>query len=253
MRHINIQMIVTDLDRTLLRSDRTISDYTVDVLKRCRERGVRVAFATARRRKRVTDFIETVRVDAVISVNGAVVYVDDEPVIEHVISEETKLEFIRDLHDAGIKLAAESPDAVYSNRHEPGYDRIIWDFTEAVPVPINRISIRHDNHEQVLSLAGKYDDLRVYSVTGETIFDIDPAAAGKYRGVERLAEHFDIPMSEIIAFGDDFNDVEMLEYAGIGVAVANACEEARQAADYICQSNDEDGMAKWLEEHVLPD
>ena len=57
--------------------------------------------------------------------------------------------------------------------------------------------------------------------------------------------------SNIAAFGDDYNDVEMLRECGIGVAVANAIDEAKAAADYICGDCDDDGTARWLEEHVL--
>ena len=54
-----------------------------------------------------------------------------------------------------------------------------------------------------------------------------------------------------VAFGDDYNDIEMLRDCGIGVAVANAIPEVKTAADYICDTNDNDGVAKWLEERVL--
>ena len=98
-----------------------------------------------------------------------------------------------------------------------------------------------------MRIAEKYDDLRVYSNSGDTLFDIDPAEAGKSKGVNRLSELFCIPMSDIAAFGDDFNDIEILRNCGIGVAVANACEVAKSAADYVCGSNDEDGVARWIE------
>jgi hydroxymethylpyrimidine pyrophosphatase-like HAD family hydrolase len=58
-------------------------------------------------------------------------------------------------------------------------------------------------------------------------------------------------LSDIIAFGDDYNDMEMLKNCGVGVAVANACDEAKSAADYVCGSNDEDGAANWLEINML--
>jgi len=58
-------------------------------------------------------------------------------------------------------------------------------------------------------------------------------------------------MSEVIAFGDDNNDIEMLRECGTGVAVANAIDECKSSADHICGSCDDDGLAKWLEENVL--
>jgi hydroxymethylpyrimidine pyrophosphatase-like HAD family hydrolase len=69
--------------------------------------------------------------------------------------------------------------------------------------------------------------------------------------VTDLAEHWRITRSEIAAFGDDLNDIDMLNYAGISVAVGNAIDEAKASADYICGDGDDDGVAKWLEENVL--
>lgn len=250
---MRINMIVTDLDRTLLRTDKSISDYTADVLNRCRKCGIMVVFATARYMRQVKDFTLKIPVDAVIAINGAIIYVDDEIVIEHIIPENTKHQILRDLNNAGIKIAAEAANVVYTNRHTPDDDRIAWDFTYEVPIAINRISIRHNDPEQVMLIAEKYDDLRVYSNSGDTLFDIDPAEADKSKGVYKLSEIFGIPLSEIAAFGDDFNDIDMLKECGIGVAVANACEEAKSAADYVSVSNDEDGVARWLEKNIMFD
>ena len=248
---LRIKMIVTDLDRTLLRTDLSISDYTAGVLNRCRKSGIKIVFATARYLRHVKDFAMQIPVDAVIAINGAIIYVGGEIVIEHTIPENTKHSLVRELNTAGIKIAAEAPNVVYTNRHTPDDDRIIWDFANEVPIPIHRISIRHHDTEQVMRIAQKYDDLRVYSNSGETLLDIGPAEADKSKGVYEVSELLGIPMSEIAAFGDDFNDIEMLKECGIGVAVANACEEAKAAADYVCGTNDEDGMARWLEEHVM--
>ena len=214
---------------------------------------MKIVFATARYLRTIKDFTIKIPVDAVIAINGAIIYVDDEIVIEHTISENTKHRFIRELNTAGIKIAAEAANVVYTNRHTPDDNRIAWDFTNEVPIAIHRISIRHNDPEQVMRIAEKYNDLRVYSNSGETLFDIGPAEADKSKGVNELSELFGIPLSEIAAFGDDFNDIEMLKECGIGVAVANACAEAKSAADYVCASNDEDGVARWLEENVIFD
>ena len=54
-----------------------------------------------------------------------------------------------------------------------------------------------------------------------------------------------------MAFGDDFNDVDMLDYAGVSVAMGNAPDQVKLVADYICDTNNNDGMAKWIEENLL--
>jgi Cof subfamily protein (haloacid dehalogenase superfamily) len=248
---MDIKMIVMDLDGTLLRTDKSISDYTAEVLNRCRERGIKVVIATARYVKQVKNFSKKISLDAIIALNGAVIYVDDDIVAEYRIPENTKQQILRELHAAGIKMAAEAANVVYTNRHAPGDEKIAWDFASDVPVAIHRISIRHDDPKLIKSITAKYHDLRLYPNSGDNLFDIDSVEAGKSKGITILSERFGIPLSDIVAFGDDFNDIEMLKNCGIGVAVANACEEAKSAADHVCDSNDEDGIAKWLDNIVL--
>ena len=85
-----IKMIVTDLDRTLLRTDKTISGYSVDILNRCRECGIKVVFATARPKRTVNHYFESIPVDALILHNGAVIYTDDTLLGSHGIASEVK-------------------------------------------------------------------------------------------------------------------------------------------------------------------
>jgi hydroxymethylpyrimidine pyrophosphatase-like HAD family hydrolase len=75
--------------------------------------------------------------------------------------------------------------------------------------------------------------------------------ATKSKAVAGLARIWGVSQSEIAAFGDDTNDLDMLIYAGAGVAMGNALDEVKAAADYICDTNENDGVAKWIEENVL--
>jgi hydroxymethylpyrimidine pyrophosphatase-like HAD family hydrolase len=75
--------------------------------------------------------------------------------------------------------------------------------------------------------------------------------ATKWNATRLLAGERQIKNSDIVCFGDDYNDIEMLKNCGVGVAVSNALNEVKAVADYVCGSNDEDGVAKWLEGNVL--
>ena len=65
-----------------------------------------------------------------------------------------------------------------------------------------------------------------------------------------MCTHLGVPASQIVAFGDDFNDIGMLKVCGTGIAMDNAIEEVKNAADQVCDSNEADGVAKWMEEHL---
>jgi Cof subfamily protein (haloacid dehalogenase superfamily) len=208
---MSIKMIVTDLDCTLLLADKSISDYTAYVLNRCREHGIKVVFATARYLKQVKDFTKKTAVDAVIAINGAIVYMNDEIIIEHTIHENTKHRILHELDTAGVKIAAEKTNIIYTNRHVPDNEKIAWDFTNEIPVAIHKISIRNDDPELIMFITKKYDDLCIYPNSGDTLFDINSVEASKWKGIIILSKLFDISLTDIAAFGDDFNDIEMLK------------------------------------------
>ena len=71
--------------------------------------------------------------------------------------------------------------------------------------------------------------------------------ATKWNAIQAVAGRMGIPIKDIAAFGGDYNDIELLRNCGTGVAVGNAIEEAKAAADEICASNEEDGVARWRE------
>ena len=84
----NIKMLVTDLDNTLLRTDKTISDYTAGILNKCRQNGIKVVFATARPKRVTIQYLEKIPADAVILHNGAVIYIGGEQIFHSGISPE---------------------------------------------------------------------------------------------------------------------------------------------------------------------
>ncbi|WP_419151931.1 HAD-IIB family hydrolase [Aeribacillus alveayuensis] len=67
-------------------------------------------------------------------------------------------------------------------------------------------------------------------------------------GLQKIASYYNIPQERIIAFGDEDNDLEMLQYAGLGVAMGNAIPEVKAAANYVTKTNEEDGVALFLQE-----
>lgn len=93
--------------------------------------------------------------------------------------------------------------------------------------------------------------LRVFTYFGEDFISILSAKASKFHGMTRLLQMLVITPADIVFFGDDQNDVALLEWAGTGVAVANAIPAALAAADQVTLSNDQEGVADWLEKHLL--
>ncbi|MDR2687801.1 MAG: HAD-IIB family hydrolase [Oscillospiraceae bacterium] len=147
------------------------------------------------------------------------------------------------------RISARSMNASYSSIPDEG--RICIDFQAPLPEKFIHCSCRSDDSAYMKSIAARYPEFSFLRISGSDLYDINPKEATKLNGVRAIAEHFNIPLAEVIAFGDDYNDIEMLASCGTGVAMANAIDEVKAVAGHICASNDEDGAARWLEAHVL--
>jgi len=250
-------MIVTDLDRTLLRSDKSISEYTAAVLRRCQERGIKIVFATARPKRTVNHFFDNIPADAVILHNGAVIYIGDERFsncgIEAATARKILLSMSRDWPEAA--LSVEIDDVLYAN-----FDvSAIWNYTQATPTdftdlpdkPVDKIIVGVSSMADIECFSKYLPEYLYIEMSDGRLGLIMNRGAAKQNAVKVLTGHFGFDMNETAAFGDDYNDLQMLRECGIGVAMENALDEIKAVADCICDTNDNDGVAKWLEKNVL--
>ena len=256
---MTVKMIATDLDITLLRKDKTLSDYTVSVFHRCREEGIKIVFATSRPMRAVVnfDFYKQITPDGAAYHSGAVLYAGDICIEKHGISPETvKKLLLSTYNDIGVKLAVESDGKYYGAAAPldmwPGVEITRIDFDALPMLYADKIVFTEIRPDVIEAISKMLPEDLYMQISENKIGMIMNRDATKAKGVMHLAKYFDIPLSDIAAFGDDYNDIEMLRECGIGVAVADAIDEAKAAADDICDTSDNDGAAKWLEKNVLP-
>ena len=149
------------------------------------------------------------------------------------------------------RIAVESNDVMYSNFHAEeiweGVDYIkTFDFKELEDSYAEKIIVDSNSIEKMEKLK-KHMANDLYMLFSENrIITIHNKQSTKINGIKILAERYDISLSQIVAFGDDYNDMDMLRSCGIGVAVENALPEVKKAAKEITESNEQDGVAKWL-------
>ena len=125
------------------------------------------------------------------------------------------------------------------------------DFSNGIDYESYKIAAETSDNKVIYELETGFATVNVIPFTGENWFCIADKSAVKWSGICALSTYMEIDISDIVAFGDDYNDIEMLRGCGIGVAVSNAISEAKDAANHICDTNENDGVAKWLEENVL--
>jgi Cof subfamily protein (haloacid dehalogenase superfamily) len=249
-----IQMIVMDLDRSLLQSDKTISEYTKKVIKKCTDKNIIIVFATARPIRSTKKYIEEIDPKAVIYHNGAVVTVERKILNCYGIpfrkAKEILTEIEKDYPES--TLSVEMCDKMYTNFDSDiklGYEKI--NFSELPDIKADKIIIGNMSIEKIKEIRKHIaDDLYLEINDGRFGFIMNKHAS-KWNGIKELSKYYKITIEKVAAFGDDLNDLEMIQNCGIGVAMENGLEEVKDVSDYICQNNDNDGIAKWIEEKII--
>ena len=250
-------MIITDLDNTLVRSDKTISAYSVKILEACRAKGIKIAFATARSLKGAAKYLAAFAPDIFIGYGGALAYSGSEMLLRSGIPADISAALIDDLlrEPAVSAVRASSESAAFTNT-EPAADGQsshfkCVDFSKHRDVSYLKLSVVAENPQVVESIAARYPMLDLLRYSGEDLYRFANRDAVKWSAVKLVAECLQLDTAKFIAFGDDVNDIEMLANCGTGVAVANAIDAAKAAADHVCAGNDDDGVARWLAENII--
>lgn len=242
--------VIFDLDGTLLHSDQTVSDRALNAIKKCRERGMKILLATARPERTAEMYCNIIDFDAKVFSNGARIVCGDK-VTEVTVPFESTAKVLESLRDFGARLTLETGGVAYSNKVIGDYDTIITDDLTAVAEKLNVLKvIAHivDNRE-VLDV--ELPEGLYFSVSGGYYMQIMNRNATKWLGVKAMLDLFGIASEDAVYFGDDFDDIEPIRRCGIGVAPANAIEEAKAAADHVVESNNDDGVAAFMEKMIL--
>ena len=251
-----IRMIVTDLDGTYLRNDKSVSEYTRRITAEVRKRGVLFVVATARPIRSVVERLPYVQFDVGIFHNGAVMRTSEGDIYGAGISEPDVI--ARRILEGipGSNISVESEDVLYCN-----YDSLrVWpgepytfteDFACVQGKTADKLIVEAHSHEEAQRIARYIPDYAYTQLSENRIAMIMNKRATKLNAIRMVAEKYGVAMDEVVAFGDDYNDIEMLKGCGKGIAVANALDEVKAVADEICGSNMEDGEARWMEENIL--
>ena len=247
-------MIVTDLDGTLLREDKTISKRTIYALKKCCEKGIKIVYATGRGDSSKV-LAPSELFDGFVRMNGATAYIGDSIIYNKLIPIDDVRDLLLAADNAGVQIAAEFSGIHYANFNVNEK----WPYIKCFNIAnFKELDIEAEKlyaiaeTPQVIELIKKClpNGLYLY-ISRDNLAMIMHQEAMKSKAVAAVAGYWDINPSEIVAFGDDTNDLDLLQYCGISVAVANALNEVKAVTNYICDTNDNDGVAKWIEENIL--
>ncbi|NLO85999.1 MAG: HAD family phosphatase [Clostridiales bacterium] len=263
---MTIDTIVTDLDDTLLNEEGKISDYTMDVLRRCMQRGIRVIPASGRMMSSMKPLVTQLQTGLpYISGNGSELVNADHTIMDSLVLDvQISKEICAFLTDQGFYVQYYKDDYFYyaqeckaSKLYKKStgmYGKAVGDLLSYLTFPVPKILSVSDPSEvtRVLPLIREhFGDRANFTVSKPFFIEAQPPGATKGDALIRLAKLMKFDIANVIAFGDSLNDMSMLTVAGHSVAMGNARDDVKEATDYICLTNAQDGLAKFIQEHIL--
>lgn len=270
-----IKLLAIDMDGTLVTSKKEITPRTAKALRAAMQKGIEISIATGRYTTYLFDILRPLGITGpAVMGNGAAV-MDENKVYFHSLISEADLRQISALcqkeraalfvnveghtccldndytMQAARHWAADRPDndimATLHFYQDP--EKLLAD----VIGKTGKLIVLHFEEKRARELIEIFKRQSNLGVVYSEFGHIDLANPGltKLSGLKMVMEMKGLKPEQVMAFGDGENDIEMIEYAGFGVAMGNACPGAKAAADYVAPGNDEDGVAKTIEEFLL--
>ncbi|GHH98504.1 Cof-type HAD-IIB family hydrolase [Neobacillus kokaensis] len=260
-------LIALDLDGTLLKDDKTISVKTKEVLNKAKEEGHVVMIATGRPYRSSEMYYRELELDTpIVNFNGAFTHHPrqsnwgfyheplDVKVAKEIVDACRSFQF----HN----IIAEVMDDVYFHYHDQKL-LDIFSFGNPKITTGDLMSYLHDSptsllihteEEQLKKIRNHLSEVHAEVIEQRSwaapwhVIEIIKAGLNKAVGLKKAADYYGIPAERVIAFGDEDNDLEMIEYAGHGIAMGNAIHQLKSIANDVTLTNEEDGVAAYIED-----
>ncbi|MGM9903912.1 HAD superfamily hydrolase [Enterococcus sp. 10A9_DIV0425] len=269
---MSIKLVAIDIDGTLLNEKREITNEVKEAIAQAVAKDVAIVLCTGRPLPGVQDQLNELNLyqdnDYVITYNGALVQQtkSGEIIARHGLSYEDFLEIEVMARRVGSHLHSIDDQAIYTaNRdisaytiHEASLVKMPLKYrtVDEMTPDMQIVKMMMIDEPEILDAAidrlpqafrEKYTTVK----SAPYYFEVLNKAASKGAAVANLAQHLGITQDEVMAIGDNENDLSMIEYAGIGVAMGNAVPLVKKAANHITTSNDEHGVAEVIKKYVL--
>lgn len=268
---MDYKAIVLDLDGTLTNSKKEISPANLAALMKAQQKGIKIILASGRPTFGIVPLARQLQMEQydsyILSYNGGKVihYPSGKVIYQSVLS----LDLIPQLYAAAKEqdvtiisyeqqyILTENPDNPYiaiESRLNKMEVKKVDNFIDAIQMPVPKCLIvgepgRLESLEQ--QMQQQFGEQMNIFRSEPFFLELMPPNIDKAYSLNKLLEHLGCTAQEMIAFGDGFNDLSMIRFAGMGVAMANAQPIVKEAADYITLSNDEDGVADALEKLIF--
>ena len=250
-----VKAIFFDIDGTLVSfKTHQVPQSAVDAIVAIREKGIKVIIATGRHINSINN-LGDLQFDAFITMNGSYCFSGNDLIYRHSIPPEDIHALVRYQHETeSFPCVFVRENDLHINYVDENVEKIfrLLDFPEP---PVKALSeMTGEPVYQLISFFEADQERRIMPVIpgcestrwNPLFTDIVPKGSSKSVGMDKILEYFSIPLGASMAFGDGGNDIPMLRHAGTGIAMGNASDEVKLAADYVTDSVDNDGISKAL-------
>ena len=272
MAKYDIKLVVSDIDGTLLPKGGNISEGTRRAVAECRRRGIAFSLATGRWFPTTLPLADAVGCQGplIVAGGGCVITTDGEILQEFTMDDADARRTYEIIRDCGGMITSYVHGAIYRmnakclEKHPPEKTAYIdGDVWEVVDDDANRFENEglygvykmevYSDEPALLKELWKELEAAGLSVCSSTIKNIEISSPGRGKGqaVKWLADYMGLDRSQVMAFGDHVNDIDMLEAAGVGVAMGNGEPEVKKVADLIAPPCADDGLARMLRDIVF--
>lgn len=268
---MDYKLIALDIDGTLTNSKKEITPRTRYALLEAQKQGKKIILASGRHPVGIYPIAKELLLDRysgfIMAFNGGKIINCETG--ETVVSKLFPLEYLADivgvLKDSNITINTYDDKYIISDRKVNDYTYVerdilktemvvVDDFVSAVKFKINKILLAGepdelDRYQTILSR--RYDGLLDVYKSAPYFLEIMPFGVTKGSMLPLLLQKLGVRREELASFGDNYNDMTMIGYSGFGVAMGNAEPDIKKISDYVCESNDDDGIAKTFDRYIL--
>jgi Cof subfamily protein (haloacid dehalogenase superfamily) len=259
---MNIKLVVSDVDGTLLNSRHELTDFTRTTLLALQANGIKFTLATGKLLSSVSEIVRSLHLDQPqILANGALVQQIDGQVLHEIALPQQNFPVLLDfIRSSGLDYALYTPDRVFVPRHSQNTTLVV-EYNDPQPVEIGKMDLSAQTFCKIIVL--ERNDTGVLAELGQALnekfgstikarrsvpgmLEVFNVQTSKAVAVQKLASYLHLSLPEVMVIGDSYNDLDMFKVAGCAVAMGNAPDEVKQAAHITIGTNDEDGLAKYI-------
>ena len=261
---MTVKLIAADMDGTLLDSNKKLSPYLFDLVKKLKEKDVKFAIASGRQYFNLLENFEDIKEDLVyISDNGSIVYDSGESIYVDEINKENIRKVLKDVRQekgmypilCGVESAyVENDNEIFLENARMYYAKLeivedLMDVLEKDKICKLGVFDEVDAENNAFKLLEKYNENLMVCLSGYNWVDLMNIGVNKGEAIKILQENYNISYDETMAFGDYLNDYEMMQSCKYSYAMENAHQKLKEICNYRAKSNDDDGVVHAIKEY----